>query len=127
MEDSFTAKAFIAAGPSVLPHYRDRDHRGAQDDTTVVLDGDVGDYNTGDTLAVVLVDLATRSQLTDSFDPDPFTPPSPTRNEHYRDRDHAGTEDASQVVLDRAIGRYGAGTDVLTMLIDLDARLSLVE
>lgn len=126
MDGSFAIKAVIEGPPSIQQHYRDRDHRGAQDDTTVVLDSDVGTYNEGDTLAVVLADLATRSALTGTFDPDPFTPPSPSRNEHYRDRDHTGTELASQVVLDRDLGRYDAGTDILTVLIDLDARLGLV-
>jgi len=45
------------------------------------------------------------------------------RLRHYRDRDHTGTENASQVALSSAIGRYPAGTDVQAMLIDLEARI----
>jgi hypothetical protein len=48
-------------------------------------------------------------------------------NEHNRGLDHYGVEEVSTSVLDAAVGRYAAGTDLQTVLADLINRLDFIE
>jgi len=48
------------------------------------------------------------------------------RLRHYRDRDHAGTQDDTTVVLAEGIGQYPAGTTVHDVLLSLDLRLATI-
>lgn len=45
------------------------------------------------------------------------------RQRHHRQRDHFGTELATDVVLDEAVGPYPAETPIQTVIADLYARL----
>lgn len=64
--------------------------------------------------------------MTGSFTVDAFIDRYPSRNRHFRDRDHSEDEWTESVALERAIGRYPAGTDIFTVLEDLYLRLQVV-
>ena len=57
---SFTISAVIEDA-DLWKHYRDRDHKGTEDDTTVVAESSFSWYAPGTTLAVILADLWERT------------------------------------------------------------------